>query len=149
MLYNSVTGIVVQSVRAPPCQGGSCGFEPRQSRPRIRWIHQFISPFSIFCEGEGQEAEFDSKRWTLFLSFFVSHLSSDKCGNFNYFNQYHLMGERRMWIEDWAVVSPYSGFQERLYWFDFFNLLWSIEWNRVPICFPATHTQTNCIRFLL
>ncbi|TYJ43387.1 hypothetical protein E1A91_A03G149400v1 [Gossypium mustelinum] len=29
-------GIVVQSVRAPPCQGGSCGFEPRQSRPRIR-----------------------------------------------------------------------------------------------------------------
>ena len=27
-------GIVVQLVRAPPCQGGSCGFEPRQSR----WI---------------------------------------------------------------------------------------------------------------
>ncbi|XAR51023.1 hypothetical protein NMG60_11005521 [Bertholletia excelsa] len=25
-------GIVVQSVKAPPCQGGSCGFEPRQSR---------------------------------------------------------------------------------------------------------------------
>ncbi|KAK4559175.1 hypothetical protein RGQ29_008430 [Quercus rubra] len=32
----SFLGIVVQSVRAPPCQGGSCGFEPRQSRPRIR-----------------------------------------------------------------------------------------------------------------
>nr|AFK34392.1 unknown [Lotus japonicus] len=38
-------GIVVQLVRAPPCQGGSCGFESRQSR----WIqiqskktHQFI-----------------------------------------------------------------------------------------------------------
>ncbi|KEH16851.1 hypothetical protein MTR_0082s0100 [Medicago truncatula] len=31
-----IPGIVVQSVRAPPCQGGSCGFEPRQSRPRIR-----------------------------------------------------------------------------------------------------------------
>ncbi|OAO89135.1 hypothetical protein AXX17_ATUG03930 (mitochondrion) [Arabidopsis thaliana] len=30
---NFKTGIVVQSVRAPPCQGGSCGFEPRQSRP--------------------------------------------------------------------------------------------------------------------
>ena len=30
-----VPGIVVQSVRAPPCQGGSCGFEPRQSRPRL------------------------------------------------------------------------------------------------------------------
>ncbi|XAR64811.1 hypothetical protein NMG60_11008658 [Bertholletia excelsa] len=26
------SGIVVQLVRAPPCQGGSCGFEPRQSR---------------------------------------------------------------------------------------------------------------------
>ncbi len=25
-------GIVVQSVRVPPCQDGSCGFEPRQSR---------------------------------------------------------------------------------------------------------------------
>ena len=25
-------GIVVQLVRAPPCQGGSCGFETRQSR---------------------------------------------------------------------------------------------------------------------
>lgn len=40
-------GIVVQLVRAPPCQGGSCGFEPRQSRPRIQWIDQFISPFSV------------------------------------------------------------------------------------------------------
>ena len=29
-------GIVVQLVRAPPCQGGSCGFEPRQSR-RIQY----------------------------------------------------------------------------------------------------------------
>lgn len=25
-------GIVVQLVRVPPCQDGSCGFEPRQSR---------------------------------------------------------------------------------------------------------------------
>lgn len=30
-----LTGIVVQLVRAPPCQGGSYGFEPRQSRTRI------------------------------------------------------------------------------------------------------------------
>ncbi len=28
----SEVGTVVQLVRAPPCHGGSCGFEPRQSR---------------------------------------------------------------------------------------------------------------------
>jgi hypothetical protein len=28
----AIAGIVVQSVRAPPCHGGSCGFESRQSR---------------------------------------------------------------------------------------------------------------------
>ncbi|KAJ6800370.1 hypothetical protein M6B38_109430 [Iris pallida] len=33
-----LVGIVVQLVRAPPCQGGSCGFEPCQSRTRIRRI---------------------------------------------------------------------------------------------------------------
>src|SRR5450432_638980 len=34
-------GIVVQLVRAPPCQGGSCGFEPRQSR-RIQSMNTSI-----------------------------------------------------------------------------------------------------------
>jgi hypothetical protein len=29
------TGSVVQLVRAPPCHGGSCGFEPRQTRKFI------------------------------------------------------------------------------------------------------------------
>ena len=38
-------GIVVQLVRAPPCQGGSCGFEPRQSRTRVQWMEKFIFPF--------------------------------------------------------------------------------------------------------
>nr|CUM61472.1 protein of unknown function [Planktothrix agardhii] len=28
-------GTVVQLVRAPPCHGGSCGFEPRQSRSKV------------------------------------------------------------------------------------------------------------------
>ena len=47
-------GIVVQLVRAPPCQGGSCGFEPRQSRTRVQWMDKFI--FSFFME------IFDEKR---------------------------------------------------------------------------------------
>lgn len=50
-----LAGIVVQLVRAPPCQGGSCGFEPRQSRTRMRQISQFISLFSIFREREKEE----------------------------------------------------------------------------------------------
>ena len=29
-------GTVVQLVRAPPCHGGRCGFESRQSRHNIR-----------------------------------------------------------------------------------------------------------------
>ena len=76
---------------------------------------------SIFCEeGGGKGAEFYSQRWTLFLSFFVSHFSSDKYGNFNYFNQYRLMGERHMQIENGSVVSSYLGFQER-HWSGFFD----------------------------
>lgn len=27
-------GVVAQLVRSPPCQGGGCGFEPRQSRKK-------------------------------------------------------------------------------------------------------------------
>lgn len=37
-------GIVIQSVRAPPYQRESCGFESHQSQPRI---HQLISLFSL------------------------------------------------------------------------------------------------------
>lgn len=63
-------GIVVQSVRAPPCQGGSCGFEPRQSRPRIRWIDQFISRFSV-KRGDKEQDLIPSRR--ILLSFRIYH----------------------------------------------------------------------------
>lgn len=46
-------GIVVQLVRAPPCQGGSCGFEPRQSR-RIE------SPWDNMSFPRGFDSEFSS-----------------------------------------------------------------------------------------
>lgn len=48
-------GIVVQLVRAPPCQGGSCGFEPRQSRTRVQWMEKFIFPFSMKKRGREQD----------------------------------------------------------------------------------------------
>ena len=38
-------GTVVQLVRAPPCHGGSCGFEPRQSRSGklgIKTLHNSV-----------------------------------------------------------------------------------------------------------
>ncbi|KAJ6844023.1 hypothetical protein M6B38_294860 [Iris pallida] len=47
MYFIYLVGIVVQLVRAPPCQGGSYGFEPCQSRTRIRRISQFIFLFSV------------------------------------------------------------------------------------------------------
>lgn len=61
-----LAGIVVQLVRAPPCQGGSCGFEPRQSRTRIRLIEKFIFIFSVKRK-IGSKMKF---RWGIFSSFF-------------------------------------------------------------------------------
>src|SRR5919202_3538517 len=41
-------GTVVQLVRAPPCHGGSCGFEPRQSR-RNRRSKSYVGRCSTYC----------------------------------------------------------------------------------------------------
>lgn len=59
-------GIVVQFVREPPCQGGSCGFKSSQSRPMIR--ERYINSF---LPGE-KELDLTSQ------PSFVPHFSSDK-----------------------------------------------------------------------
>ncbi|PPS13330.1 hypothetical protein GOBAR_AA07245 [Gossypium barbadense] len=60
-------GIVVQFVREPPCQGGSCGFKSRQSRPMIR--ERYINSS---LRGEKERLDLISQ------PSFVSHFSSDK-----------------------------------------------------------------------
>ena len=109
-------GIVVQSVRAPPCQGGSCGFEPRQSRPRIRWIDQFISVKRGDKEGLGSNSQQEDPS-------FVSHFSSDKSSQ----GIKMTITSTDWWRRDicrlvQSGVSPYSGFKEIPYWSGFFRL---------------------------
>ena len=70
-------GIVVQVVRAPPCQGGSCGFEPRQSRTRVQWMEKLIFPFSMKKKGQG--ARSNTHRAPL-LHFFILHPSLKREG---------------------------------------------------------------------
>ena len=76
MLYTPpIPGIVVQSVRAPPCQGGSCGFESRQSRTRIRNIHPFFFSFSCKKGGRKQNINFNN-HWNDILLEWISLLFS-------------------------------------------------------------------------
>ena len=44
-------GTVVQLVRAPPCHGGSCGFEPRRSRPKQTRLSKFYESCQSFLCG--------------------------------------------------------------------------------------------------
>ena len=106
-------GIVVQLVRAPPCQGGSCGFEPRQSRPRIRWIEKSISPFS-----GGQRVGSNSQQED---PSFVSHFSSDKSSQ-GIQMTITSTGGRDIGRLVQSGGSPYSGFKEISYWSGFFRL---------------------------
>ena len=59
ILYTPFPGIVVQLVRAPPCQGGSCGFEPRQSRwIQIQKKKKDINSFFLFVANKMDKHNF-------------------------------------------------------------------------------------------
>lgn len=77
-------GIVVQLVRAPPCQGGSCGFEPRQSRTRVQWMEKLIFPFSI-KKGAGSKIKYP--QGTLTSLFYFASLIKE--GGKAYRNFFH------------------------------------------------------------
>lgn len=134
MLYTPFPGIVVQSVRAPPCQGGSCGFEPRQSRPRIRWIHQLISPFSAKRGDKEQDLIPGGSLFLSCFSFRISHRTNMGLSITSTSTDW--WGETYV---DWSAVSPYSDFKR-----DPTGLSFSIApgpCNRVLIRFPGAHTQ--------
>jgi hypothetical protein len=63
-------GIVVQLVRAPPCHGGSCGFETRQSRFFFDWSFELcFSKEPFLSEGRFEVVQriFNTPRTFLFL----------------------------------------------------------------------------------
>lgn len=91
-------GIVVQLVRAPPCQGGSCGFESRQSRTRIRNIHPFFFSFSCKKGGRKQNLNFNNHwndillEWiSLLFSFCIYYPDKYGCRNLIFFDYYLLI----------------------------------------------------------
>ena len=103
-------GIVVQSVRAPPCQGGSCGFEPRQSRPRRckRSIH-----LSVFCEEGRKRVGYNSQ---IKLFFRIFHQTKQKK------MKIRLIRKKDICRLVQSEVSPYSGFKGIPFVSGFFRL---------------------------
>lgn len=49
-----VIGVVAQSVRSPPCQGGSCGFEPRQSRKNDFLLNLYLNILNNVMYKQGE-----------------------------------------------------------------------------------------------
>lgn len=50
LLVNEIKGVVVQLVRAPPCQGGSRGFKSRQSRSLHFFDYIIYTLTLLYCE---------------------------------------------------------------------------------------------------
>jgi hypothetical protein len=88
-------GIVVQLVRAPPCQGGSCGFEPRQSRPALGSYESIDSSLHLLRRGGDKEQDLIPGGRIL-----ISHFSSGKGSSIT------------NWIGDNLFISPklHTGF---------------------------------------
>ena len=106
---------------------------------------------SIFCEKSDKEQIFiprgDPYSYLDFISFFfLSNFSSNKYGNFHYFNQYRLMGERHMCIST-IIGSIIFGYPTVLG----LGLAFSITpdpCNGIEYHIVPGSTYTNRIRFL-
>ena len=98
-------GIVVQLVRAPPCQGGSCGFEPRQSR-RIQSNIAIQLPLFYESWYRGQSRISVPKG---IFSFSFAFLIKQIDANFHYFNKKPIEG-RKTYVDQynpWQHYIPY------------------------------------------
>ena len=96
-LYTSFffPGIVVQSVRAPPCQVGSCGFEPRQSRPRLGFDESINSSLQGGTKKDQDLIPSPAGGSFFRFAFLIGQIKSR---NQNDNNQYRLMEERHMQV---------------------------------------------------
>ena len=104
MLYTPFfLGIVVQLVRAPPCQGGSCGFEPRQSR------RNGSKNISFFWEK--RKKGMNKISFSIKNSYFLKQI--DK---FSLLQLDQLMGYRYISSNILNILFIYSGFKEKPYW---------------------------------
>ena len=128
-----LAGIVVQLVRAPPCQGGSCGFEPRQSRTRIRWISQCLSLF--FAKGKtGRKMESPVRGGGFFFFCFCFAFIIRQIREFPFLSLVLMDKGRHMWIGTIGNIAIFSilSLRDTILTF-FFACFWLTKWNGVPI----------------
>lgn len=122
----NLTGIVVQSVRAPPCQGGSCGFEPRQSRTRIWWIYQFIFSFSGKME-KWSKQNLIYGEYPYFFCFSFAFLIRQMKFPFIPLVPINKREAYVDWYNQRSRIALFSNFRDTI----FLRCSWSMKWNRI------------------